>query len=283
MEKFSFFHDSFSITKTSSYFLSLHLESTSFSYVILDTVVKRFVAVKHEPCEENLRDKSYSEKIQAMLKSDAFLNKHYKSVNFGFVTQKSTLIPKPLFDKKYLKEFFTFNQVLADTDELHFNYLKGLDAYNIFAIPGDVTTLMVNRFPEIQFCHHATSFIVGTQQAIALLKLKMPSIHVDINDNFIDIIGVSGGQVVLYNSETFTSIDDILYHCLNVAQQLEMQPSKCYMFVSGDFDLKAQSGKTLKRYFPNLRLAKDNTGAEYHFDKVPEHRLATILNLHTCE
>ncbi len=283
MEKFSFFHDSFSITKTSSYFLSLQLQTTSFSYVIIDTIAKRYVAIKYEPFDESLKLKTYSEKINAMLKSDAFLNKHYKSVHFGFVCRKSTLIPKNLFDKKYLKDFFTFNQILQDTDELHFNQVNGLDAYNIFAIPGDVTTLLVNRFPEVQFYHHATAFIATANKIAMELKLKMPSIHVDINDTFIDITGVSGGQTVLYNNETYTSIDDVLYHALNVAKQLEMQPAKCYLFVSGDIDSKSPNTKTLKRFFPNIRFPKESNNIEYQFDKIPEHRLTTLLNLHTCE
>jgi len=283
MDKFSFFNDSFSISKTSSYFLSLQLQSDSYTYAIIDTVTKRFVAVKHETFDEAMLIKPIGDKLDSMLKNDAFLNKHYKSVHFGFVSQKSTLVPKVLFDKAYLKDFFQFNQNLSDSEELHFNYLKNTGAYNIFAIPSDLTTMLVNRFPEIQFYHHATPFIENALGVALTLKMKMPSIHINVNTEFVDIAGVSGDKMVLYNSEVYRSIEDILYHLLNVASQLEMQPAKCYLFISGDILPKSNAGKTLKRYFPNVRYTKEMTGAEFSFESVPEHAVSNILNLHQCE
>ncbi len=283
MDKFSFFNDSFSISKISTYLLALQLQEKSYSYVIADSVTGRFVAVKYEPFVEPLSMKSLAEKIASMLKNDAFLNKNFKSVHFGIVTQKSTLVPKELFDKEHLRTFFEFNQNLSDVEELHFNYLKNTEVYNIFAIPSDVTTLLVNRFPEIQFYHHGSPFIENALEAARALKMKLPSIHVNVNDNFIDIVGISGEKMVLYNNEKYTTTEDILYHLLNVAKQLEMKLSRCYLFVSGDVDENEKTGKTLKRYFPNLRYAKEMTHTEFNFDELPEHKVVNLLNLHKCE
>lgn len=283
MDKFALFHDSFGISKTSSYFLSLQLDKNGYAFSIVDTIAQRFVAVKFEPFGTGMKEKSYAEKLEQMLKEDAFLNKNYKSVHFGFVTQKSILVPKELFDKQHLKSFFTFNHSLKSSEELHFNYINKAGAYNIFAIPSDLTTSLVNRFPEIQFYHHAGAFIEAAIKVTNEQKIKLPSLHLNINGTFCDIAAVADGELVLHNSEQYSQTEDVLYHLLNVAEQLEIKPSKCFLFSSGDIAQKTEGGKTLRRFFPNLRFMKESTGTQYDFDEVPEHLLANVLNLHQCE
>lgn len=284
MEHFSYFSDNFSVTNTSSYILSLQAGDSSFAYTIADSIRNEYVAVKAAAYDEKMAGHPVFDKIQHMIKEDAFLNKSYKSINFAYLTPKSILIPTPLFDKNSLKKMFQLTHPLDESEELHFNYLPGIDSYNAFALPSKITTFMVNHFPEIKFFHHSSSFITWAFEDEAKSKFKLPAIRVNVNDDFFDILVIMADKPVLYNTFQYKENTDIIYHTANILKQLEIKPIKCYVFLSGKI---TGSKKTLlpqmKAIFPSAALIREKTDYFYDFPEAPPHLLYNVLNLHKCE
>jgi hypothetical protein len=283
MENLSFFNETFSINNTSTYLLSLELEYAGYAYSIIDSIRNRYVAIKYVNFEKDILSNDYADKLKFMIDTDPFLKRNYKTVNFSFVTHKTTLIPKSLFEKKDIKLYFEFNQKLDEFEELHFNYLQNTEAYNIFAIPSEVTTILVNRFPEIRFFHQASMFIENTLNKAKNLKFKLPYIQINVNSEFFDIAVVVNEKVVLYNTYFFTGEADFVYYILNTLNQLGLKSTKGYLDICGEVSQDSKIFKQAQNYFPALKFSKLITGTEYVFYDVPEHTLYNVLNLHKCE
>ncbi len=283
MKNIALFNETFSINNTNTYVLSLQFSQSSYSYCVVDTIRKRYVAIKHENFEKNVIDKSYSQKIKEMLSSDAFLNKSYKKVNFCFVSEKSTIVPVELFDKQKLKLYYKYNMVLNDYEEVHFNKYNKVNAVGVFSLPSEVTTLLVNQFPEIRFFHQHCPVIETTFIEVLQRKIKTPYVKINFNEGFFDIIILMSGKLILSNSYKYHTESDIIYYILNIADKLNINKAKSDFVLSGDIDETSGIYKSLKKYLPGIyfaELVQDNT---YVFSSIPEHKFANILNMTLCE
>jgi len=107
------------------------LSRLGYSYCIVDTVRHKCVAIKNINFENVGDNDTFYKNVEDFLKNDSFLNKFYKSVDFIFQSSKSTLVPNSLFDRKRIKSYFEFNQVLDELEEIHYNKLKRTEALNI--------------------------------------------------------------------------------------------------------------------------------------------------------
>jgi hypothetical protein len=283
MKNIALFNESFNISNTATYFLSLQISSDFYSYCIIDSIRDRFVAIKHQNFQPEIIDKSFSEKVSEMLKTDAFLNKNYKKVDFSFISQKYTLIPAALFNKERLKDFFTFNVDLNPYEELHFNKLTLSEANLVFAIPSEITTLLVNRFPEIKFYHQGTSLIFNLLSFVKEKNINSCIIQADLHGSFFDLTVVIGGKLILYNTFSYPTENDFIYFFLNALSQLNIKPDAADIFLSGDFERKSDFYKQLQRFIGNFRLLGNLGKTTYSFTDVPEYQFSNLLNLSRCE
>ena len=278
MKEFALFNDSFSITKTTTYHLSIRVSHLGYSYCIIDTVRKKCVAVKNINFDKVADSDTFFKNVQDFLENDSFLNKFYKSVDFIYQSPKSTLVPNTLFDRKYLKTYFQFSQVLDEYEEIHYNKLSKTPAVNIFSIPSEITTLMVNKFPELRFFHQASIFIENTLRQAAD---KKNMVSVMTNNDFFDIVVTESGKLFLYNNFPYQNENDFVYHIMNIYHQLNISPKDIGVYLSGDIDMEDKRYKLLSKFIRDVNMVsiKDNSECQYDFDEIPEHFFANLLNV----
>ncbi len=283
MENISLFNDSFNINKTSSYYITIQLTFSSYSYCIVDAIRKRYVAVKHTNFENELNDSTLIDKIKEILKTDAFLNKSYKGVDLIYISQKSTLIPNEYFDKSNLKNYFKFNQILHEYEELHYNKLRKTEANCVFAIPSAITTLLVNVFPEINFYHQCTPLVENMIIKNKNNNNQYHTVTVNFNKTHFDVAVAKAANLLLYNSFKYMNENDFVYYVSTIYQQLDLKKETTELILSGDVKENSNFHQLAKHYFTNAKLAKINTSYEYGFDTIQQHLFSQILDLNRCE
>jgi len=278
MKDFAYFNDTFSITKTSTYQLSILLKPSGLTYTIVDTVRRKCVAIKNVNFEDLKGTNDYHNRIKDLLIKDSFLAKNYKGIDFVFSSRKSTLVPMEFFNKKMLRDYFTTAHDLDEYEEIHFNKLEKVNAVNIFTIPSDITTLMVNQFPELKFYHQATTFI---DNSIAKSETNGHIIGLMVYSSYFDIAVCKDGKLFLYNNLDYANENDFVYHVVNIYQQLNIPDGQTNMYLSGDIDKDSRKFKLLNRYVRNIWFSKlpDNLNLKYQFKEVPEHYLSNLLNI----
>ena len=280
MKNFFVFNEGFSKSKTASYILSLQLSNSGYSYTIVDPTSGKYSALNHHNFDKKLSDKSLVEKVESMLKEDLFLNKNYRNVFFSVTESKSTLVPKELFDRKQIKKYFTFNQPLDEYEELHFNFIKKADAYNIFAIPSDITTLMINKFPEIIFVHHNNVFVNDIITRAENLKFKLPYIQINVSTDSFDIGIYKDDKFQMINTYQFDNENDFIYYVLNTINQYDIKLNKAYINFSGFLEKDTEFYYFIHQYLPKINFLKLTTGLVFNFKDVEEHLFYNLLNLH---
>lgn len=274
MKNFSINTDSCNINKTSTYNLSIQISQRGYTYCILDTYSKEYVAIKHKGYGMELTDENLYDEIKQNLTNDPFMGKSYKSVDMVFVTRKSLLVPNAIFDKSKLKDLTNANFSVSDKEEIQFNKMKSISACNVFVIPSYITTLMVNTFPEINFYHEATPLI----ENIIKNGSEAATISVNFYYDYMEIAVTEAGKVLLYNTFAYQTATDVLYCISSIMSKLKLD-KKTAVRLSGYHDQESEVYKLLYTYLPNVCFVSLNNGYKFQFKDIPEHTFYNMMTL----
>ncbi len=278
MDNFAYFSNTFDILKTNTYSLTLGLQPQSITYTIEDTVRNKCIAIKHFNLQEAYDIEKYFQYIKSFIEEDTFLAKHYKRINFVYSSPKSTLIPADYFDKNTLKKYFTVNHKLYDYEELHFNKLLNLKLVNVFSIPSVITTLMVNKFPELQFYHQSSTLIDNfVRKSID----KKYVIGMFVSNKYLHITCAKQGKLELYNHIEYSNEDDVVYHVMNIYKQLNIPNRETNFYLLGNVTKNSSTYRLLAQYVSNIWFAKTPSERKmiYNFKEIPEHVVVHLLGV----
>ncbi len=275
MQNFSYFNDSFNLKKISSYYLQLQLSKHSISYIITDTIRNQHIAIKNKLFENP--DEDILVNFQNAIKEDVYLNKHYKSVNFFFVSERNTLIPAEYFDKKHIKDYFKFSFVLSNQEEVHFNYIEKAKAYNLYSIPSILINFLVNHFPEIRLHHYTTPLIKATFNDTDGTQNVFDNIRASFQRNLLNIAIVKNQKLVFFNDFDFKTDEDAVFYIMSVVKKLFINNRRCDFTVQGLIEKNSKLHKYLAKYFPEVKFA-EKYDKDFPFNQVPVHYYANLLN-----
>ena len=267
---------------TRNYHLSIQADLNGFSFCILDIAKKIYLGLRHYQLKDVYHTENYVDKLTEIFKEDNLLNKQFKSSSFVYLTQKSTLIPESFFDKSNLKAYFEFNQSLNELDEINYNFITEINAYNIFTVPNNIVNEVVNRLKNVNLFHQATPFIKSIFKKD--IKTESECVYVNMNNKFIDIGVAVENRLLLYNTFQFQKETDLLYFVLYIYNQLNLDTRKSRLFISGEQSDKTQYYNELKKYITAVKYLEP---VDFLFSdvlkKYDKYKFLNLFNLVSCE
>ncbi len=273
---------SFEKEKAEHYQLSVQVDSEGLSYCVFDIERKQHVVLKSYKFDQMEPRQDMINSIAGILAGDDLMDLSYASVMFMYYTQQSTLIPSSYFNKRYLKDYLSFNHSLDDADELFCNYIQPLGIWNVFAIPSVIGSLISNQFDHATIAHQATSFLWQVNQNAETIKGY--HVRVGLNSDFFDIAVLNHNGLLLYNTFQYGNETDLLYFVLYIYKQMKIDLSNAPLIISGEHAAKMILFDTLKKYIPELIYAdKPGTFAlTPGLFTIPVYKFLNLLNLHNC-
>lgn len=244
----------------------------------------RMLAGGYFPLPENAGITDLLDAIEQFLNQNKTFSLNYQSVKVMYQTQKSTLVPSAMFELEKLKDLFVFNHTLAENDELNYNKLSGVEAYNLFSIPSDISHMLVNTFNSFKIYQQATPLITN-----ALTKLshhdKQPKVSLMIHRDFFDIVVVKQNKLQFHNSFKYTNLNDFLYFSLYIFDQLKLDPETVPLLITGPVETRSELYNAMKRYVKHVSFMEyyDPKRISYIFNDIPQQYLLNLFNLFRCE
>lgn len=283
MHELNLLDETLDINQTPSYHLSIQVSLNGLSYVILDLVRNKYVALRHYEIPEGLEENAWLNKIEEILREDEFLLKEFRSAYFMYSSARFTLIPSPLFRKEDLRMYFEFNQKIEEFDELHYNRLKLTDAYLVFPLPGELGNIITRHFPHVAFYHQGVPLIEHFLSAPGK-KSSETRVSLHVHRELFDLVVHSGKKLSFFNTFRYTHPNDLLFFVMYVIDQLKLDPAECELMLSGMISKASEHHNLLKKYIRNIRFDKpsEQYGYTYTFSDIPIHSFVNLLNLHAC-
>ena len=275
MKKFAHFDDSFDISHTNNYEITIQFGRNGYSYSVNSLLNNRCVTLGLHEFGGSLHTNDLAQRLTSFLDSQEFLTKNFSKVNFIFTSAKSTLVPEEYFKKERLKELYSFNYPLTTDENLEYMELKSIKAYQIFAFPASLATVMVNRYKDVNFSHQSSAMIeVFTKKAT--LKEAHSAVLLHFTDDLVDIVVSKQQKLLLHNTFEAASDTDRLYYAAFVINQLKLNLKSTPIYLVGNIDEDGSLYKLLSTYFGNLKLFSE-LNKTYNLP-APKHQLANLIN-----
>ena len=282
MNELSLIDNSFRKEHTNACHLSVQADMHGVSFCIFDHQQKKHVAFRKYFLQTQRLMDNFVRQLEELLKTDDLLMLPYSSSVFLFLSQKSTLIPDNYFDQRMLKSYLEFNHELDALDEIHYNYLPSVDAYNVFALHTYIASAISHHFMGVRFYHQAMPFIERITDYSDNRQKQIMAVN--INHHFFDVAVSSSSRLKLYNTFQYKEPTDLVYFILYICNEFEMDPLTLELVLSGELSDMMSYRDAIREYIPGVQTLKtaDNNLSE-GLAKVKESNYFTLFNLVHCE
>jgi hypothetical protein len=243
---------SFNKDSSKSYNLSIQVNRGGMTYAIFDHSSGQCIHVKKDRFDKVWLDKDIVEKTSEILESDELLSLEFHTVKVIGYTQLSTLVPAVFFDKNRQEDYLTFNTGSTVDHDVYYNHiLSPLDAYNVFALPSDLTALFSVHFDKVGFLSQTAPFL--NHIVFGPDSLDRDAVYVGLHPDFFDLAVAGKGQLRLYNTFQYASEHDLLYYIAYAYRQTGFEPGIVPLYLSGERSSRILYKETLKQLIVNLK------------------------------
>lgn len=280
MHEINWIDNSFDLTRTTDYHLSIQIGPDGFSYCILDTRTNKYLVFQNVPLVVG-KVQFLPRKIEAIFDQDERIKASYKSVSVTFSTNKVTLVPRVFSENAGAQKIAALINEATRTEDLHTDVISGFGYQLISSYPKELLTLLNQKYADFVFMHKSVPLI---QTAAAQRDEKKNTLMINFEKKYIRMIAFKNSQISLYNSFYFKNEPDFLYYTLNIWQNLLFDPDRDEILVGGFVADDSNYIRQLKKYVSDVHFLKPAEGFNYGnlFNKVQKHQFVSLLNTYSC-
>ncbi|HEX6846956.1 MAG TPA: DUF3822 family protein [Chitinophagaceae bacterium] len=242
------------------------------SFAVMNYLSKELVEFGYYTATEDENDyKSFFESVES-------LNNRYYQTAIGYDAHESVQIPSPVYkyedgqinlDAAFGKSIYT--TVVSEN-------VPGWSFYNVYRLPS--------------YLHSAVSWKFLTAKTWNMYSVLLrdrssnndESMIVDFKTDEFSLVVLRNSKLMLANTFSYTSPDDVLYHILKCCQQLNLSQQTVKLFLSGLIEKDSAVYRELYKYFIDLEfesLSGDVKLAE-SLAVHPEHYFSSFSKLAAC-
>jgi hypothetical protein len=274
------FDETLDINSTENYELSVQIGSDGLSLCILDTLRNKYVMIRdYEPDSGSYFDAG---RIGEIISKDDFLMRQYKKVHISTPSQKSTIIPAPLYDDSKKDEYFRFNLIPDQEEVVMVNRLPEPDSFLLFTVSRQISDLMKVYFINHQLYHHLKPLL----QSIAGSRRPVNGnyVHVHLENEYFNMIIFDLNTLKFCNTFKYKTLSDIQYYVFYVLKRLNISHEEIIHF-SGKTEKYPNMVNDFSRYARNIKFAEPagNFTFSYVFNDSILHKYLTLFTLTNCE
>jgi len=200
-----------------------------------------------------------------------------------FVSNEHTLLPAAYFKQEEATELFNFNFDNDPEGVLCDQKINCFDVQLLYQVPASLLTVCSELLPGALYFHHSA----GLMENFYLRYKNHPDsvVLLHLRHGAIDLVVKSGRKLVLLNTFSCKTPEDILYHTLNTYEQLQLNPENEKLVLAGSVDSDSDICKLLFRYIRQVEFADRPSVASfsYVFDALPPQSYHSLFTTVLCE
>jgi hypothetical protein len=194
-----------------------------------------------------------------------------------------TLLPRELYRAGDIGEVLDFNYGPAPDSVAMAQPVAAIDAQLLFRFPSAWNAACQALLPAPGYVHH----LAGLVEALFLQfkNRNEPVVLLHLRQGHADIVVKRGRKLLLLNSFPCQGVEDVLYHTLNVYEQLQLNPEEDLLVLAGALEKDSAVYGLLSGYFskPVFVTRPAVAGYSYAFDSVPAHQFYSLFSPVLCE
>ena len=181
-----------------------------------------------------------------------------------------SMVPKPFFEETKIESYLKFNLNLPSGNLLFKNQaILSTDYEALYIVPKNLANAMESNFMNVSY---SVSNIALLNYFAKLTQLdKFFEIH--FNDDFLSIFYYKENKLLFYNTFQYISAEDIIYHTLNVMNELGLDNERELVYYSGQIMEGTGNMNLLKEYIKYLKPMEKSNKINYSttVEAMPSH------------
>lgn len=279
MQNVYYIDSNFIKENSSQYILSIRYATDGLSFCVHD-LNNRLLVFFLQPFNLEGTDAVIA-KVKKIMVDDILLNLKYKKVFLIPCNKEKILLPAHAFNKNTLADMYRLCFQPHKNDTLIFRKIRIMESYIVEALPRSFVTFLTARYQSLCIVNSAYPFII---HSLSSILFNADHMFIDIHDQYFDLLLTRNNEVVLFNSFTYGSVNDIIYYCLNCLKQCSISKDNLQTTISGNLVSDPMLADTLSKFIPNIsvlnyaplsQLVKNN--------ELNNSSFIHLLNIHKCE
>ena len=210
-------------------------------------------------------------------------NYEFSKVTAGISSNEYTLVPDALFRKGDENIYFRKNFPSGTDNNIHAEFIPSFHLYTVFSIDRELESELNHLFQDPKLWHFSQAILTGLS-----LQMKTDIGHqmlLNIHDNSIDIVVTENKKLILMNTFSWQTNEDILYYTLFICEQLELNPEKIPLTVTGEIDADSALYTFLYKYIRTIVFPEKPSSLLNIFNDsgLPFHKYSTLYSFSLCE
>lgn len=262
-------------SRSGQYTLFVHLCTDAFFFSIYNPLRSNHFHFLRQETDETL---SLTANVKQVFERHGFLHHPFKRVNVVLETNRYTFIPFELFQEEQAQGLFTYSQSEQENEKVLHTLLPKCNIAALFGMDRFTYAWLTDFYPEAHF--YGQMAPLAEYFCSQSRMTEVPELHVVIQEETINVLGFNRGRVVLANTFSYLSAEDLVYYLLAVWQQLELQPATHQLFVYGNSTHRAEAVEKLKRFIRHVETPELPRSI---FGPKSENQSFTLQTLYLCE
>lgn len=275
---------------TENYKLSIQLSTNGFSFSVLEVNRNKLLSVESYQLDkpESISPSINHDSVVLLAIEELFLQfnwigEKFAAVNFIVESDKSTLIPMPLFDPAEINTYLKFSHNVSKDEDTISNSMLNLEAFNIFSIYKNLREKIFSMFPGSTISTISNTLIEGILINHKNQNIKN-KVFVNVRNSYFDVIIIHGKRLIFFNSFKYKTKEDFIYFLIFVFEQLRINPEDVELVFLGNIRKNSPLYEIAYNYIRKISFGKRSELIKYSyvFDDVPEHFFYNLLNSNLC-
>lgn len=218
--------------------------------------------------------------LTTLLKEE-LLNCRCSGSSIVFVPNSAMLVPATYFSNELLRDYLKQQNLIKPGERPCADFIKNNDCYSIYAADLNDYHLLKEKYPHAAFRHHSSIFV---EYLLALHKSSDKNqVHVYVFENYMDVVALQAGKLLLYNRYAIQTANDFTYFLLWVYEELKFTPdSPCTFY--GVITEKSEQYALAQKYLPHISLAQKTSQFTFAnaLGNLPVHDYYSLFMQYVC-
>ncbi|MFY0254277.1 DUF3822 family protein [Chitinophaga sp. 30R24] len=267
---------------TTCYLLVL-VGSGTFSYVVYDPAIQKFLALKSYHFTPQKLALADLEMIEQVFDTDKLLFTAFKSILLAFNTGSGVLVPHMYYMSSLKKDFLHLSAPEKVQEAVLSDQLSGLSMVNIYSVDKDLLGFLRKEF-STDLVVHANSALLQSYPIDLDFNAPGGIAFVEIERHSFTITVYAGGKLLIQQEIDYQVGLDVVYAVVNVLRQLELDEQQVRVKLGGALATDAGVYQEMYKFIPHLEWMQRLPGFNYinKMQEIPGYYFHNLYALALC-
>lgn len=241
----------------------------SLSFSVFHEQDNRVLTTQVIDTHHNLFDFTHQE-FERIIKDSEFFAYTFQKVICLVDTNYLSLVPTKFFDESKIESILKFNLDLPSGNLVYQNQAILSTPYQaLYVLPKNLKDAIDTNFLNVEYSISNISLLNHFMKQSQLYSF----FGVHFNADFLSVFYYKENKLLFFNTFTYISAEDIVYHILNVMNELNLNNEREVVFYSGLISTETEKLELLKDYFKFLKPIERSNKLNYNteVEALPNH------------